>query len=148
MPPVTRWFIKSGLLYFIAAMVMGLLLVLPSSFPLPAPVRTMTPTYFHMLMVGWVTQLIFGVAFWMFPTVGHGAQKRGDERPVYASFWLLNVGLALRVLAEPLNSTSPGGVWGWLLVVSALLQWLAALAYVVHIWPRVRDTKKPRRLEK
>ena len=26
-------------------------------------------TYLHLLVVGWITQIIFGVAFWLFPRI-------------------------------------------------------------------------------
>ena len=48
----------------------------------------------------------------------------------WASYILLNLGLLLRVVGEPLTSTYPETGTGWLLVVSALLQWLAAILFV------------------
>lgn len=75
-------------------------------------------------MAGWVTQMIFGVTYWMFPILSR-AKMRGDERPWRATFVLLNAGLLLRVA-------------GKLLVLSALFQWLAALLFLFITWPRVR----------
>jgi hypothetical protein len=89
-------------------------------------------------MVGWITQLIFGVAFWMFPTYSR-EQPRGHAGVAWAVYWLLNVGLVLRVVGEPVNVLQPGSVWGWLLPISATLQWLAGAAFVVNTWPRVRE---------
>ena len=37
------------------------------------------------------------------------------------------------------NATAPGDGWGWLLVASALMQWLAAVFFVVNSWPRVKE---------
>jgi hypothetical protein len=138
MPPLTRWHIKSAFLFLAAAMLLGVALALGAVVQLPSWVAYLSPAFFHMIMVGWVTQLIFGVIFWMFPIVSR-ARPRGSERLGWATYALLNGGLLLRVLSEPLNAANPRGVWGWGLVASALFQWLAAVFFVVNAWPRVKE---------
>jgi len=138
MPLLTRLFIKSGLTYFIAALVTGLLLVARPLLALPPIVAGLSPVYFHLLMVGWVTQLILGVAHWMFPKYSR-EEPRGHLWLAWTTFVLLNTGLLLRVIAEPTRSVSSAPVWGWLLVLSALLQWLAGMAFVINLWPRVKE---------
>lgn len=138
MPALTRWFIKSALVYLAAALLLALVLALPSSVSLPDFVRFMNPAYFHLFLVGWVTQMIFGVIYWMFPIITR-ARPRGNARLGWACYVLLNVGLLLRVAAEPLTSLRPETGIGWLLAVSALSQWLAAVLFVVLAWPRVKE---------
>jgi len=138
MPVVTRWFLKSALVYLMAALLLALVLALPDSVSVPAFIRAMNPAYFHLFLVGWVTQMIFGVIYWMFPIISR-ARPRGNERLGWASYSLLNGGLLLRVVGEPLTSTRPEAGFGWLLAVSAFLQWLAAVIFVILAWPRVRD---------
>lgn len=138
MPAVTRWFIRSALVYLVAALLLGVALALPTSVPLPAFVRFMNPAYFHLFLVGWVTQMIFGVIYWMFPIITR-ANPRGDVRLGWACYGLLNVGLLLRVLGEPLTGLYAESGVGWLLAVSALLQWSAGLLFVVLAWPRVKE---------
>jgi heme/copper-type cytochrome/quinol oxidase subunit 1 len=88
-------------------------------------------------MVGWVTQLIFGVVYWMFPRYSK-EQPRGNERLAWAAYWLLNVGLILRVLGEPL--TGLGQTAGApLLAASAMLQLGAGWAFVINTWGRVKE---------
>ncbi len=138
MPPLTRWHIKSALIYLAAAMILGVALTLGAVVEVPGWLAYLSPAFFHLIMVGWVTQLIFGVIFWMFPIVSK-ARPRGSERLGWATYVLLNGGLLLRVLCEPLNAVNPRGVWGWGLVASAVLQWLAAVFFVVNTWPRVKE---------
>ncbi len=138
MPKLTRWFIRSALIAFVAALVCAVLLALRNVVDLPAAVGVLTPVYFHLLMVGWVTQLIFGVALWMFPKFS-AAQPRGNERLGWATFWLLNVGLLLRVVSEPLVVLQPGTAAGLVVALSAILQWLAGMGFVINTWPRVRE---------
>jgi hypothetical protein len=137
MPPLTRWFIKIALIYFVAALLVGVLLMLRLVVALPPIVGALAPVYVHLLMVGWVTQLIFGVAFWLFPKFSQ-ERPRGYEPLGWATFGLLNVGLLLRAVGEPVQAFWPGPGWGWLLAASAVLQWLAGMAFVLNTWRRVK----------
>ena len=138
MPPITRVYVKTALAYFVLALLVG---VLTAIRPLAAAVpyvAALSPVYFHLFMVGWVTQLIAGVAYWMFPKFTR-ERPRGYDSLAWATYWLLNVGLLLRVLAEPMQAVNPQAVWGWLIVLAAVLQWLGGLAFVANTWPRVKE---------
>lgn len=138
MPSLTRWYIKSGLIYLAAALLLAVVLALPDPIRLPSFVRAMNPAYFHLFLVGWVTQMIFGVIYWMFPIITR-ERPRGNETLGWVSYIMLNVGLIIRVVSEPLHSTQPQAGVGWLLVLSAVLQWLAILLFVLLAWPRVKE---------
>lgn len=138
MPRLTRWFVKSSLVFFIAALLSGLGLAADSVWDLPSFISSLGPVYFHLFLVGWVTQLIFGVVYWMFPKYS-SEQPRGIESLAWGTFWLMNIGLVLRVIGEPLNSLNPDTGWGWLLAASAILQWLAGVGFVVNTWQRVKE---------
>lgn len=138
MPPLTRWHIKTAFIFLAAAMALGMALALGAVWQLPGWIAYLSPAFFHLIMVGWVTQMIFGIIFWMFPIVTR-ARPRGNERMGWATYVLLNAGLLLRVLSEPLNGMNPRGIWGWGLVLSALFQWLAAVLFVINAWPRVKE---------
>jgi hypothetical protein len=89
-------------------------------------------------MLGWLTQLIFGVVFWMFPK--HSAETpRGSEALGWWTYTLLNIGLLLRVFAEPINSIRPSSFFGWILVLSAVIQFTAGLLFVINSWGRVKE---------
>lgn len=137
MPIITRTFIKTALAYFVLALAVGLLLALRPLVNLPRWMAGLTPVYFHLFMVGWVTELIIGVAYWMFPKFSQES-PRGWDGLAWAVYGLLNVGLLTRMVAEPAQSVITGAWPGWLLVVSALAQWLAALLFVANTWPRVK----------
>lgn len=138
MPSLTRWFVKTALLYLVAALGVGALLAARSIVELPPLLDALGPAYFHLFMVGWVTQLIMGVVYWMFPKYSP-AQPRGDDRLNWAVYVLLNIGLLLRVVSEPALALSQSPGAGWALAFSAVLQWLAGLGFVVNTWARVKE---------
>ncbi len=138
MPPLARWFVRTALVYFVAALVVGVGLMLRLVIDLPPAVGALQPVYFHLLMVGWVSQLIFGVVYWMFPKYS-AERPRGNERLGWATYGLLNIGLALRAAGEPLVALQPGPAAGGLLAASAILQLLAGWAFVANTWPRVKE---------
>lgn len=137
MPTLTRWFIKSSLVYFVAALVIAVLLALQAPLNLPSAMGSLMPVYFHLFMVGWITQFIFGVIYWMFPKFSK-ERPRGSERLAWATYVLINVGLILRVIGEPVNALQPQAGFGWLLALSAILQWLGGMAFVFNTWGRVK----------
>lgn len=77
MPPLTRWLVKTSFIYLALALIAGLLVELQSAFKLTT-LGGLFPVYIHLFVLGWITQLIFGVVFWMFPK--YSAEKpRGSE---------------------------------------------------------------------
>jgi hypothetical protein len=137
MPPLTRWFIKTSFIYLILALVTGLLLILQSTLQWTVPAG-LFPVYIHLFVLGWLTQLIFGVVYWMFPKYTN-EKPRGSESLGWWTYALLNTGLLLRVLAEPIQSLQPNPLSGWTLVAAAVIQFLAGLTFVINSWGRVKE---------
>lgn len=137
MPIITRTFLKAALVCFIAALAAGVLVAARPLLELPGFVAGLTPVYFHLFMVGWVTQLIIGVAYWMFPKYSR-ERPRGHDWLAWTTFVLLNGGLLLRVVAEAAQTTDAAAAWRWALALSAVLQWMAGMAFVANTWPRVK----------
>lgn len=143
MPRLTRWHLKSAMVFLALGLALGVLRAAAGAHVPGVPVRLLAtyPLFVHLLVVGWLTQMIFGVAYWMFPI-------HSRERPYlspglgWTAFALLQVGLALRVVAELVPALAgagsgpavpPGAFW-----LSAGAQWLAGLGFVANTWPRVK----------
>ncbi len=138
-PPLSRAFIKAGLIDFILALIAGALTVArPVITSLPPTISLLYPVYLHLLMVGWVTQLIMGVGFWMFPKLTK-EKPRGNQRLGWAVFVLLNAGLVLRAISEPLVIIQPTWNLGWVLALSAVLQLIAGWGFVINTWGRIKE---------
>jgi hypothetical protein len=91
----------------------------------------------HLLVMGWATQMIFGVALWMFPR-----RKPLDLKVIdwlgWGCFIFTNAGLALRAVAEPSLATGRWSGAGSAVALAAALQLAAVLAFVIQAWPRVK----------
>jgi heme/copper-type cytochrome/quinol oxidase subunit 1 len=119
------------MVYFSLALMLGILITVRA----PAG---MFPVYIHLLVFGWLTQLIFGVIYWMFPKYSRQT-PRGHESLAWITYGALNLGLVLRAIAEPLHAAQVSQLSGWLLVLSAILQWLSGLTFVANTWPRIKE---------
>jgi hypothetical protein len=133
MPPLTRWYLRAGLVWLAVALAAGVFEAWPRDMGTSLLVH---PAVVHMLVVGWLTQVVFGVAHWMFPR--RVPATGGSDRPGWTAWGLLNGGLAARVLVEPWFSPSSGVAGAWPLVLAALAQLAAGWLFVFAIWPRVR----------
>ncbi|MEX0609330.1 MAG: hypothetical protein WD016_11530 [Balneolaceae bacterium] len=135
MPLITRLFIKSGMIFFVLSLITGVIMQF-EEFTFPV----LLPLFWHMLMLGWITQIIMGLSLWMFP--GRKTEESfRNQIFAWLAFSCLNTGLILRVITEPFV-TYQNTFFKALLAVSAVLQVLAAVFYIIEIWPRVLSKKQ------
>jgi hypothetical protein len=140
MPPIARRFIKAAFLYFVIAFLLGALMMLDRWLNFSRWLKVVYLGQLHLLVVGWLTQLAIGVAYWMFPRL----RKEQDPRPrgseAQAGFVLisLNAGLLLRFLLEPFYLMGPQPWLAALLALSGILQAAAAVGFGLLIWARIR----------
>jgi hypothetical protein len=136
MPPLSRWFVKSGFVALLLALCLEAVLLRPAGLWPTLPDAAIQLGAIHLLTVGWLLQMILGVGFWMFPR-HPTAPPRGDPRWGWWAFGLLNVGLALRLTCEPWRLGFGGPAWP--LVLSAACQFAGAVTALVLLWPRIRS---------
>jgi hypothetical protein len=125
--------VKTALGWLVAALVLGVVMQLPAAGRVPA-LAAVWPTYLHLMVVGWLAQLVFGVAFWLFPRYS-AEHPRGSERLGWAVYGLVNAALVLRLGAEPFRALAAVRP---VLVVSAGLHLAAVGLFIVNTWPRLK----------
>ena len=85
MSSITVWFIRFAIIYFLAAILLGL------HMSIAGPVYPWMPIHTHFNLLGWMSMMIYGVAYHILP--------RFSGRPLYsdplakAQLWLANIGL-------------------------------------------------------
>lgn len=139
MYPQARIYIRTALVYLVAAGLLGGALLAGEGLGWASALAPARPLFYHLLTVGFATQLIGGVALWMFPPLSR-ERPRGDERLGWAAYGLLNVGLLLRA-AEPFLAWRPGPWVRPALAASAIFQALAVWLLAATLWPRVKGRR-------
>ena len=125
MPRVSAWFVRASLCHLVGGFAIGALLLAAKGFPLGFDPWSLRPVHIEMLLVGWMIQLVMGVAVWIFPRfVLHRAPRRSAVT-AWLAFALLNAGV-LRV-----------SLGGSLLAAGRVTEIGAAASFVAHLWGRV-----------
>lgn len=135
--------VKTSLIWMLIGFIMGGLMLVDHM--VPGNWRAwLLPTHGHILFVGWFVQFVIGIAFWLLP------RKRVPELPLgygehkaFFALICLNLGLLMRVVAEPLWRDRQEGWWiDSLLAGSSILQVLAIFIFVTQMWPRIYGKNK------
>ena len=126
MDKYAKAFVKSSLIYLGIGTVMGVSMVL---FP---DIRfTLTRVHVHILLVGFMAMMIYGVGYHILP--------RFMGRPVYSArlgnvqVWLANItliGLSVSWILEALQ----GGVWHLLAILFGIGQGIAIFMFIFNLW--------------
>lgn len=140
MPPLARNYIKAAFVYFIVAFVLGALMMLDRWLGFSRWLKVVYFSQLHLLMVGWITQLAIGVAYWMFPRLRkeQDPRPRGSDALAWFVLITLNVGLVLRFLLEPFYLMGPQPWLAATMALSGILQAAAAVAFGLLMWARIR----------
>jgi hypothetical protein len=131
MPRLSVWLIRSALCYLAIGALAGAVLLVNRGVSLGAWVGRLLPVHIEFLLMGWTVQLALGVAFWILPRFRTGAE-RGREGFAWLSYGLLNIGVMTAAVGEATGLPPAVPLLGH------TAEALAAAAFSVHAWARVR----------
>jgi hypothetical protein len=123
--------VRTALLHLLLGFLVGALLLANRGVPLHPAIPRLRPAHAELLLIGWTVQLAMGVAFWILPRFRPGPE-RGDERPAWAAWALLNLGVLTAAVGAALLDS------GTAIAVGRSAEALAAAAFARHAWPRVK----------
>jgi hypothetical protein len=134
-----RTFIRLALISLLLGVGTGALVQVRRALELAPWPYAIVSIHVHLLTVGFLLNMVMGVAHWMFPRLP-GATAVGAARDplAWANLVSLNLGLLLRVVSEPWIGA------GWAhasQLASAALQVVGVLFFLLAIWRRVRFPK-------
>jgi cbb3-type cytochrome oxidase subunit 1 len=136
MTPVVRLYVKTSFVFLLLGLALGGYITVQVNLVgrgVPWPLIT---AHVHLVLVGFMLMLVFGVATWMFP---RPARDDGRYRPELAQavYWLLTASTIVRTLGE-LAAAATWTRGSVLAAVGGLGQLGAALVFVINMWTRVR----------
>ena len=138
MPKLSQLALKAAMIYLVLGALGAAAYWINVMWPYWPPVSALSPTYLHLIVVGWLTQLVMAVMYWMFPVISKKS-PRGSPALAWAAIISLNAGLLIRMVFEPWRALQPTALNGYALVLSAVLQVGAAILFVGVSWARVRE---------
>jgi hypothetical protein len=126
------------MLYFVAGLMIGASLLAQPVMGWSASLQLLRPVYLHFLFIGWVTQIIMGVGYWMFPKYSK-EKPRGREWLGWAVLISLNAGMILRAVGEPMIVLAPQAGAGWTLAAASSFLLLAGWGFIFNTWGRIKE---------
>ena len=151
MPVTSRISVKASIIYLVLGAALGAVLLVHRWVPLGSAVNALLASHVQFLVIGWLTQFIVGVAWWLFPPLAigfrpdtglpsrRGQAQRGSEGLFWATLACLNAGVLLRALFEPMYRWTQISLFDILAGSSSLFLLIAAILFVVNMWGRVRE---------
>lgn len=137
MPRLSRFFIRTALVYLFLGLTFGALILANKGILFAPLFWALLSTHIELMFIGWMTQLALGVAFWILPRLGSGA-PRGNERWSWTAFTLINLGILAFVLSTLAS-------FCWLGLLARILQGLGFIAFLLGNWQRIYPPKFPTR---
>ena len=146
MPTLSRCFLRGGLLCLALGMIPGGMILLQKGTGWLPFAWILLPAHTYLVLIGGISQCTLGVCYWILPRFG-GGTSRGNTTLAWLSYALLNAALGLVIFHLPIQMFYGVTAANLAFAGAGILQSLAALAFVLHIWPRIRaSASTPRRL--
>ena len=134
---LVRRFIKTGIAFLMAGLVLGTYLLVRRELYGVWPSAHMASAHAHAVLVGFVMFLILGVALWLFPRAPKEDTRYRPER-IAASYWILLFATASRFVGELLSDRLRHPVLAWLVIAGGVGQLVGLALYFWTMWPRIR----------
>jgi hypothetical protein len=106
---------------------------------LPVAILLLRPLHAEMLLIGWMVQLAFGVAYWILPRFGAGP-GRGKEWSAWVSVAVLNLGVLAAGLGQSFELSG-------MALMGRAAEMLAAMTFGFNVWQRVGSVASRSRAE-
>ncbi|MFI5279094.1 MAG: hypothetical protein ACHQU1_01255 [Gemmatimonadales bacterium] len=100
MPRVSVWLIRASLLHLLTGAYLGAAYLSFKGTGWPLWAASHRPVHVEQMLMGWMVQLVIGVAYWILPSRTN-APPVSPERLMWLVFVLLNAGIVLAMLADP-----------------------------------------------
>ncbi len=124
MSRLTILFIKSSLIYFAVAVLVGLDITF-----MPGHLGPMMPVHAHLMLLGWITMMIYGVAYHILPRFS--ASPLYSDKMANVQFYLAHIGLIGMAVSFAMRSYVDAGAM--LLIVFSIIEAISILLFVFNM---------------
>ena len=131
MPRVSKWLIRASLIHFVSGALLGVAYMWFKVTGWPLFAVSHRPVHIEQMLMGWLVQLVIGVAYWILPAAEPAGLRRRDG-VMWVVFLLLNVGVVISAFGGDPNFPD------WIAVPGRLAETLAVLLFGAHAWNRQR----------
>ena len=137
MHTLVRRFIKTAIAFLSLGLAIGVWMIARRELFGIFPPAYVVSAHTHALFVGFVMELILGVALWLFPRPAKD-DRHYSVRAVEAAYWLLTVGTAGRVAGELGHPWLDSPALRWTVLACGLGQAIGILLFFYTMWTRIR----------
>lgn len=134
---LVRRFIKTGIGFLAAGLLLGLWMMVRRDLMGVWPHPYLVSAHAHAVQVGFVMFLILGVALWLFPRAAKDDTHYSPGR-AEAAYWILFASTLGRFLAEGARAFSTEPWLGWIVVAGGTGQVTGLFLYFWTMWGRIR----------
>ncbi len=132
-----RRFIKTGVLFLMAGLAIGVIMIARRELMGVWPEAYLVSAHAHAVQLGFVMFLILGVALWLFPKPPKGDGRYRPER-ISAAYWCLTGATAWRIAGEVARVWADPAWLRWSVALAGALQLVGFALYFYTMWPRIR----------
>ena len=131
MPRVSVWYIRAALVHLVSGAFLGAFYLTFKAVGWPGFALSHLPVHQEQMLVGWLVQLVMGVALWILPRPA-GWEPRRSAPALWSVFVLLNAGVLVAALGG--DPALPASL-AW---IGRAAEALAVVLFALHAWNRQR----------
>jgi hypothetical protein len=137
MHTLVRRFIKTAIAFLAVGLAIGSWMIARRELFGVFPSQYLVSAHTHALFVGFVMEMILGVALWLFPRPSKDDQ-RYSVRLAEAAYWLLTIATAGRIAGELAHTLIDSPALRWAVLACGLGQAVGILLFFYTMWTRIR----------
>ncbi|MEW6456921.1 MAG: cbb3-type cytochrome c oxidase subunit I [Acidobacteriota bacterium] len=137
MHTIVRYYIKTSIVFLFTGIISGFYMLIIKEIPGQYPDSQIITAHTHVILVGFVMMMIFGVAQWMFPRPSKEDKHYSPQRALFI-FWLMAISIIIRTISEILNSFLSSFVLSGLIILGSLGEATGIILFFYNMWTRIR----------
>lgn len=133
MSSITVWFIRCAMIYFLLAILLGIMMTVTG------PMHPWMPIHTHFNLLGWMSMMIFGVGYHILPRFS--GKPLWSDRLATAQLWIANIGLIGMAFGWIIRSSETGS--STLLTLFAIVEAVSIVFFVLNMLLTIKAAPAP-----